>query len=195
VPAVIYQKHANGISISLEIEPFVAAMNGPFGRNTVFKLAGAGEAEGKTVLTKEVQKTPMTRDLVHVDLYEVSKYEKVVVRVPVRLEGEPPGVKEGGVIRQLRRDVDIRCDYDVIPEFVTLDVSMLSLGQARSVTDIEVGDGSEVVFKHEFAVARVLIPRGVEEDVVEDGEEGEEGEVEGADGDAAEGDAKTEGGE
>ena len=196
VPAVVYQRGAEGISISFPAETFIAAMNSPLGRNTRLKLVGGSDAAGKVVLTKEIQKSPLSRDLVHIDLYEVTETEKVVVRVPVKLLGEAPGVKEGGVIRQLRRDVDILCFAHLIPEAVTLDVSELELGHALSVTDIVVGDGAEVVFKHEFAVARVLIPRGVEEAVVEGGE-GEEGEAvaaEGAEGEG-EGEAKAEGGE
>ncbi len=180
---------------------FVHGMNSPMGRNTRFKLVGGGEADGRVVLAKEVQKAPVSREVVHVDLYEIKEGARVVVRVPVRLFGTSVGEKEGGIVRQLRQDVDIECNADSIPEFVELSVDGLELGQSKSVSDLELEDGLEAVFKHDFAIARILVPRGIEDEVAEgeEGEEGEEGaegeEGEGADGDDAGDDSKTGGGE
>ncbi len=194
IPAVIYAGGRPAESVSLSTEAFVAAMNGPMGRNTRFILAGAEGVAGKFALVKDIQKTPVSRDVLHVDLLTVEPAQKVVVRVPVRLTGQAAGVDEGGIVRQLRRDIDVRCDAAQIPEYVVLSVEGLALGESLSVSDLELSEGLEAVYRHDFAIARMLIPRGLEEVVEEtdeDGEEiegeGEEGATEGGQADAGEG--------
>lgn len=194
IPAVVYAGGRPAESVSLSVEAFVAAMNGPMGRNTRFLLAGAEGLAGQLALVKDIQKTPVSRDVLHVDLLAVEPTQKVVVRVPVRLTGHAAGVEEGGIVRQLRRDVDVRCGAGLIPEYVELSVDGLQLGESLSVSDLEFSEGLEAVYRHDFAIVRMLIPRGLEEAVEETDEDGEEGEggaeteaTEGADGDAGEG--------
>ena len=197
IPAVVYTGGRPAESVSLSGEAFVKAMNGPMGRNTRFLLAGPDGLAGKLALVKDIQKTPVSRDVLHVDLLEVQPAQKVVVRVPVRLVGKAAGTEEGGIVRQLRRDVDVRCDAVLIPEFVELSVEGLELGESLSVSDLEFSEGLEAVFRHDFAIVRMLIPRGLEEAVEEtdeDGVEAEDGAEAGATADAGEGEA-AEGGE
>jgi len=176
IPAVVYTGGRPAQSVSLSGEAFVKAMNGPMGRNTRFLLAGVDGLAGKLALVKDIQKTPVSRDVLHVDLLEVQPEEKVVVRVPVRLVGHAAGVEEGGIVRQLRRDVDVRCGAALIPECVELSVEGLQLGESLSVSDLDLAEGLEAVFRHDFAIVRMLIPRGLEEAAGGAGEEGEEGE-------------------
>ena len=181
IPAVLYGRGKSGESLSCTADDFVEAMGGPLGRNTRFRLVGGGEGlEGRLAIAREIQKRPVGRDVLHVDFYELDPEATVVVRVPVLLVGAPEGVQEGGILRQLRRDVDVRCTPGNIPESLELDVTGLKLGQALSVSDVDAGEGVEIFYRHDFALCGVMTPRGLEEEEAE-------AEVELAEGEEAEG--------
>ena len=98
--------------------------------------------------------------LVHADLKRLVKGQKIEVTVPVHLTGEPVGVREeAGVLEQLLREIEMRCDPRNIPESINLDVSNLGVHDVLHVSDIPVDEDIEILDDPETAVATVGIVR------------------------------------
>jgi large subunit ribosomal protein L25 len=158
---------------------------------------------GKTlpVIVKDQQRHPVRDDVVHIDLLEVRLDEKIHSQVAIELEGmeEAPGIKEGGVLEQVTREIEIEALPTDIPERITVDVSGLDI--AATMTLAEIGAPPGVTFladnPEEVTVATVVVPTEIEEpEEIEEETElvGEEGELpEGVEAPAEEGEAPAEG--
>ena len=131
---------------------------------------------------REVQRHPLTEQILHVDFQIVGKDDQVEVEVPINLIGESPAVKNlGGVLIKLMETIRVSSKVDSVPKSLELDISVIeSLEQSILVGEIEVAEGVQIVSDETFAVARVIPPRiEVEEEEVDadlaEGEESEEG--------------------
>ncbi len=128
---------------------------------------------------REVQRHPLTEQIIHVDFQIVGKDDQVEVEVPVNLTGESPAVKNlGGVLIKLMETIRISSKVNVVPKSIELDISVIeSLEQSILVGDIEIAEGVQIVSDETFAVARVIPPRiEIEEEAEEELAEGEESE-------------------
>ena len=131
---------------------------------------------------REVQRHPLTEQILHVDFQIVGKDDQVEVEVPINLIGESPAVKNlGGVLIKLMETIRVSSKVDTVPQSLELDISFIdSLEQSILVGEIEIAEGVQIVSDETFAVARVIPPRiEVEEEEVEEeigeGEESEDG--------------------
>ena len=131
---------------------------------------------------REVQRHPLTEQILHVDFQIVGKDDQVEVEVPINLIGESSAVKNlGGVLIKLMETIRVSSKVDSVPKSLELDISVIeSLEQSILVGEIEIAEGVQIVSDETFAVARVIPPRiEVEEEEVEEeigeGEESEDG--------------------
>ena len=131
---------------------------------------------------REVQRHPLTEQILHVDFQIVGKDDQVEVEVPINLIGESPAVKNlGGVLIKLMETIRVSSKVDSVPKSLELDISVIeSLEQSILVGEVEIAEGVQIVSDETFAVARVIPPRiEVEEEEVEEeigeGEESEDG--------------------
>jgi len=165
------------------------------------------DGEEYETLLKEVEFHPLTDRPVHADFYVMSEDHKVTLSVPIRLEGTPVGVTEGGGrIFQPMHILRIRVKPDLIPGAYTVDVSELEIGDSLHVRDLELEGiiplddlGRTLVTirppKSEALLTSSLITEEPDEEELEEGEEAlEEGE-ELAEGEEAEEGEETEGDE
>ena len=135
--------------------------------------------ENIIAFAREVQRHPLTEQIIHVDFQIVDKDDQVEVEVPVNLIGESPAVKNlGGVLIKLMETIRISSKVNVVPKLIELDISVIeSLEQSILVSEIEVAEGVQIVSDESFAIARVIPPRiEIEEEVEEEIIEGEESE-------------------
>ncbi len=205
VPAVCYGRGAKSLGISLDPLALDQLLKGSTaGMNTLIALQieGGGEYHGKPMLVKELQRNPVSGQILHADLYAVNLQEAIQVSVPIHLEGSPEGVKMGGILDQTLREVELECMPQAIPEELRLDVSELLVGQSLHVRDLSIPEGATLLSDLDLSVVTVATP-AVEEEPVAEAVEGEplaEGE-EAPEAEAAEGEAgadsakKKEGGE
>ena len=131
---------------------------------------------------REVQRHPLTEQILHVYFQIVGKDDQVEVEVPINLIGESPAVKNlGGVLIKLMETIRVSSKVGSVPKSLELDISVIeSLEQSILVGEIEIAEGVQIVSDETFAVARVIPPRiEVEEEEVEEeigeGEESEDG--------------------
>ncbi len=137
--------------------------------------------ENKNVLFKSVQYHPVTEQMIHIDLYGVNMKKAVTVKVPLEMTGDAVGIREeGGILNQVSQDIEIKCLPMDIPNIIEVDISNLSIGDTVLSSQISLGDELELISAEDMLIVSVTLPMKevepeVEEDGLEESEEGEEG--------------------
>lgn len=159
VPAVVYGRR-DGLQVSLHVKKLKHLLSTAGRTNAIFQLNLEGEEfRERKVIVKELQFHPVSGDMLHVDLYEVSMEKEIVVSVPLRFVGEPVGVKmSGGILGHLLREVEVECLPGRIPEFIPLEVSQLDIGDALHVRDLPVQEGIRILNDPDEAVVSISAP-------------------------------------
>lgn len=171
IPAVIYGKDMESRGLSLDLMETEYLFQRISVENTILNLAIEGETEPVQTLIREIQSYPHKPGLLHVDFLRVQKGVAVELEIPVSLEGIPVGVREeGGMLEQILNELRVKCIPSLIPEVVSLDVTGLGIGDALHVSDIDLGEGVEILLEPHQTVCAVQVPRAV----VAETDEGEE---------------------
>jgi large subunit ribosomal protein L25 len=164
VPVTIYGGQGETVAALAPASELAAILRSDTGRNTIFTVdvEGVGASE---VMFVDRQIDPVRMRLVHADFKRLVKGEKIETTVPLRLVGEPIGVKEqAGILEQIVRNLDIRCEPRDIPEHIDVDVTNLAVHEVLHVSDIPVTEGVEILQEPETVIATVGV---VKEEVVE----------------------------
>ena len=172
VPGVLYGRDRETISIKAEATEVEDVLGG----NAIIDVT-LDNGSTQPVMVKEVQRDVITRDLLHIDLYQINLDEKITVDVPVEIVGQAEGVREGGLLNQILREVEIECLPTDIPENIEVDVSELEIGDSVDVADLAAGEDIEVQVADSETVATVVLPDELDEEEEEEEEELEEPEV------------------
>jgi large subunit ribosomal protein L25 len=180
VPAVLYGHGEETRSLSVDAHELDLLMQRVHLENTILQLQISGERGAVKALAREVQRHPYRPVILHVDFYQIHAGEKVTVEIPIRLVGQAPGVRAGGMMQQSLTDMEVRCLPDNIPEFIEIDVSGMDVGDSRHVSDIALPAGVEATQDGERTICSLIPPQaGVAEPGAEEAEEktGDEPEV------------------
>lgn len=160
MPANVYGHGiAEAFSITVEPKELLKVFNSPKGVNALVELQVEG-GESYKVLTRDVQRHPVTRKVLHVDFISPDPAKKIVVSVPLRADGRSPGVALGGRIAMPFRDLKVTVLPDRIPAELVADVSALEVGDSIWASALPLPEGSAVVTDRDFVVVRCVQPRG-----------------------------------
>ncbi|WP_343487227.1 50S ribosomal protein L25/general stress protein Ctc [Allomuricauda sp. d1] len=138
---------------------------------------------------QDIQFHPVTDNILHIDFYQLFDDKPVTMKIPVRLEGNSPGVRNGGRLLFRKRKLEIRALPKDLPDFFNVDISKLKIGDNISVESL-LNDDFTILHPDSTVVVQVKTQRAaivVEEDEEEEGVEGEA--VEGGEGAEAGGEA------
>ncbi len=196
LPAVLYGHKTTSMPLEVDLKQFTQVILGEKGGRKLFGLSIEGNTE-KTVVIKELQIEPVKRNYLHVDFFEVAMDEEITMQIPIKLVGEAEGVKLGGVLQQVRRELEIRCLPAQIPDTLEIDVSSLNVGDSIHLKDMQLPPGTKILEDAGLTIATVLAPT-IEKEVVEEvpeeeAVEGEKATAEEAEGKEAEGKKAEEG--
>jgi large subunit ribosomal protein L25 len=111
------------------------------------------------------------RTLLHADFLEVTMGQVLEIPVPIEIQGEAPGVKEGGVIEFVTREILVECLPSKMLEHVVVDISSLNIGDIITVGDISLSDDYKILTASDIVIATIAPP--ILETVVEVEEEEE----------------------
>jgi len=179
IPAVLY---GHGIettqSIILEPRALGKALENPKGANGLVALDVDGLGQ-HTVLVREIQRHPVSRKILHVDLVSPDPDVELVATVPVSFFGKSPGVSLGGALRTPYRELKLISRPGSIPAEIAVDLSSLEMGDAVMASELTLPEGASILTEVDFLIAKVIKPRGKAE-----GEGDEEGAEGASDGDA-----------
>ena len=187
VPGVLYGS-GEPIAICVEQRELRRALTGAAGLHSILDVEIDGKGKTHASILKEYQVDPIRGGVTHVDLQEVRLDRPITASVSVHLEGGDvsPGVKEGGVLSQVLREVNVEALPLEVPEHIEVDVSNLEIGATLRISDLVAPEGATLLDDPESVVATITAPtREIEPEPTE--EELEAAEAEAAEGEAAAG--------
>ncbi len=174
VPAVLYS-HGESESIQVSQKDLFDLFKGKISESVIFKIEIEGKENDELMAyVKDYQKDGVTGTYIHLDLYKVTKGEKIKTVVPIELVGTPKGVKLGGILKQGDRDVSVICLPRDLPAKFEVNISELDTGDSILVSGIEHDEAIEITSNPLNVIAAVTTPRGASSD--EDEDEAEEAE-------------------
>lgn len=171
IPAILYGHGTDPLSLSLGAIEVRKALSTPAGSNAVIKLDVEGDKKERAAIFKAIQRHPVTRKIIHLDLLSIDLTQPVEVSVHIKAIGIPIGVKlEGGVLGWARREVAIRVLPTRIPESIELDISELHVNSVVHIGDLAIGEGVEVLDDPEMTVCSIASSKLSVEEVSADAE-------------------------
>ncbi len=174
IPAIVYGANKDSEMLSINTIDFtkIIRKNGTMGLFFNLKIEGDSGKE-KTVMLKDVHMDTFSLNYLHIDFHEIDMTKTVTISVQVEPIGNSKGVKEGGILQIIRRELDVICKPTDVPDTIQIDITDLDVGDAVHVEDIDLGENVEIIHEVNFTVITIVAP-SLEE--IEEGEEGEEGE-------------------
>jgi len=189
VPGVLYGPGYETRSLQFEAIALVRVIRAA-GTSRLVNLAIADVDASEVVLVREVQRDPLSREMLHVDLYRTKADETIRLSVPLTQVGEAPAIQDVGYISTLLDEIEIECFPRDVPDAITVDLSALAdMDSVITVADLEIAEGITVLTDLDADVVRPALPTMEVEEEVEVAEEAEEGvglAEEGAEGEAEE---------
>jgi large subunit ribosomal protein L25 len=180
IPGVLYGRGKQPQTICVPERDLRRVLTGQGGLHAILDVVVEGKQTTYASILKDYQQDPLRGHISHIDLQEVRLDQPIQASVTVQLVGEPAGAKEGGVLSQVQREINIEALPMEIPEHIDLDVSGMAIGDTLRLVDLQPMDGVTYLDNPEETVlATVTLPTRVEEpeEVAEEGEELPEGEV------------------
>ena len=185
VPGVLYGS-GEPVAICVEARELRRALTGAAGLHSILDVEIDGKGSTHASILKDFQVDPVRGGVTHVDLQEVRLDQTINASVSVNLIGgdDAPGVREGGVLSQVLREVTVEALPLEVPEHIDIDVSTMEIGGTLRLAELAAPEGVTILGDMESVVA--TITAASKEEVVEPTEE-ELAAAEAAEGEAAEG--------
>lgn len=164
-PAVLYGDGAGGSTAIVVPARTVDYTLQHFGDNALYDISlGSDTATARIV---DVQRNPVTGNLVHVDFAPVNMTERIEVTVPLHVTGAAPGVEEGGVLQQVAYEIQVESLPGDIPQEVTLDVSNLGMNENLTLGDLTLPEGVTLLSDPEEVAVTITAPTEITEEEME----------------------------
>jgi len=174
VPSVIYGGELGPVAISVDEHSVKEILKGAAGENTIFLLKLKGTDEERLAMIKELQVDRIGGHFIHIDFIRITRGHKLTVNMPVELIGDCVGVRHGGRVDFVSREIEIEIlPRDMFDKFV-LDISELDVGEHLKVADVagQLPEDAKFLDDEDRVVVVVEVPKLVEEE--EEAEEAEE---------------------
>ena len=161
IPGVVYGHHREATPLAIDARELEKLLGSIAPGTTVVELNLGGRVS-KTLI-REIQRHPFRRQVLHIDFQELVAGEKITVDVPILLTGTAAGVKDGGTVEEVTRQVSVEVDPANIPSHFEIDISALGINDSVHISDIKVPEGVKILDDLEATVAVVAPPRIEEE--------------------------------
>jgi large subunit ribosomal protein L25 len=181
IPGVLYGRGKTPHAICIDERELRRVLTGDHGLHAILDVSLDGQTTTHASILKDYQVDPIRGHLIHVDLQEVRLDQPIQAQVIVELVGDPEGVKEGGVLSQVQREINVEALPLEIPERLELDVSEMAIGDTLRLADLPSREGVTYLDNPEETVlATVTMPTQIvepepEEEELAEGEELPEG--------------------
>jgi large subunit ribosomal protein L25 len=183
IPGVLYGRGKPPHAICVEERELRRVLSGDHGLHAILDVSIDEQTSTHASILKDYQVDAIRGHLTHIDLQEVRLDQPIQAQVTVELVGDPEGVKEGGVLSQVQREINVEALPLEIPERLELDVSSMAIGESLRLVDLPAREGVTYLDDPEETVlATVTVPTQIveaepEDEELAEGEEPLEGEV------------------
>jgi large subunit ribosomal protein L25 len=159
IPGVLYGK-GHSRAIAIEERQLRSALTGPSGLHAILDVVVEGQKTAHHAVLKDYQQHVIRGTITHVDFHEVRLDQPIQASVVVQFVGESQGVKEGGVLSQVTREVNVEALPMEIPEHVEVDISGMEIGDTLRLSDVRPIEGVRFLDDpDETVLANVAAPR------------------------------------
>jgi large subunit ribosomal protein L25 len=164
IPAVVYGPGVKNISLQIDEKEFKKVFH-KAGESSLVELLV--EKEKKPVLIQEIQKDPVSDDIIHVDFYQADLKEEVEVAIPLVFEGIAPAEKDlGGTLNKNLLELEVKALPTNLPQEIKVNIEGLKTFEDHiSVKDLILPKNVVALKNPEEIVASVLPPQNVEEEL------------------------------
>jgi large subunit ribosomal protein L25 len=136
VPGVVYGGGKEPFSISVDRKAVEDLLKHEAGENTIFLLKLKGAKQERRAMIKEIQVDPISRRFIHIDFIRVTRGQKLTVSVPIELSGDCAGVRHGGLLEFVTREIAMEVLPRELPEKIELDVTDLEVDQHVTIGEL-----------------------------------------------------------
>jgi len=174
VPCVVYGGE-QPIHFSAEVLAFKNLVYTPDVHTVVIALEDGAKINA---ILQDIQFHPVTDNILHIDFYQIFDDKEVSMEIPVRISGNSPGVRNGGVLRIVNRSLRVKALPKNLPDFLNADISEMKIGAIMTVADL-MGEDYTILNEAKRVVCQIRTSRvaiEVEDEEDEEGVEGAEGE-------------------
>lgn len=154
VPCVIYGGN-KPVHFAADKRAFMKLVYTPNAHTVVVELE---KGEKINCILQDIQFHPVTDAILHIDFFEIHEDREIVMEVPIKVEGNSPGVMEGGVLRLTNRRLKVKALPSKLPDFVTVNISNLKMSSKLYVTEIET-EGYKLMHPDNTVVCQVRVSR------------------------------------
>lgn len=162
VPGVLYGKGSTR-AIAVDERTLRAALTGPSGLNAILDVVIEGQKTPHHAVLKDYQQHPVRGTITHIDLHEVRLDQPIQATVIVSLVGESPGVKAGGQLQQVTRELNVEALPTAIPEHVDVELGTLEIGDVLRLEELPAVSGLTFLDPPDTVLVTISAPRGLEE--------------------------------
>lgn len=159
IPAVVYNRHGKVTHLALDAKEFAKAIDG-VSESTIIQLVVGNES--RDCLIKDRQLDWMRGKILHVDFFEVEKGVALRAKVSIVLNGNPIGVRNGGILENPVHDIEVEAMPKDMPTRFELDINDLEANKAIHVRDIALPKGVKLISSPDQVVVMVKYARGEE---------------------------------
>jgi large subunit ribosomal protein L25 len=158
VPAIIYGPVTKPTAVAIDRIELKAKLSGSAQARIIRIKSATAELNGKHIIFKDIQRAPVSGEILHADLYEVDLNKPLRVEVPLKFVGKAKGIGNGGILAPLERAVEVECLPLEIPEVVEVDVTEVDVHDVVHVSAIKFAGNVKPIFDTDYPVVTVLPP-------------------------------------
>jgi len=180
IPAILYGPTTTPTALAIDRLELKARISAAAHTRIIKLKSSSAELDGKHVIFKDLQRAPVSMEILHADLYEVDLNRAIRVEVALKFTGKAAGVANGGILAPLERTVTVESLPLEIPDFIEVDVSAIDIHDVIHVSSVNFPPNVKPIFDTDYPVVTVLPPTVAEVAVVAAPEAVEGAPVEGA---------------
>lgn len=160
IPAVFYNPKAESLMLTVSAGDMKNILKKKDENMFInLQIDDEGKSQDRMSIIKDIQIHPLTRQIIHIDFYEISMDHKLTVDVPIHFEGSPKGIEAGGELQIMKKELSISCLPQILPEHITVDISGLNVGEALRIKDLPLTAGMTILESEDAILAMVSVTR------------------------------------
>lgn len=158
VPSVVYGGGSENKNVKVDAKIFRDMLNNAASDSILVNLDIEGD-KPQLAFLQDVQHNALSGEILHVDFLAVDEKTEISANIPLELEGEPAGVKVGGVLEQMIYNLEVRCLPNDLPETLNSDVSAMEIGDILNVGSLNLPEGVTATLNDDVVIGIVAKTR------------------------------------
>jgi large subunit ribosomal protein L25 len=160
IPAVFYTPQAESLMLTVNAGDMKDILKS--NDENIFinlQIEEEGKSRDRISIIKDIQIDPLTRQIIHIDFYEINMDHKLTVDVPIHFKGTPKGIKLGGELQTMKKEISLSCLPSILPDHIDVDISGLNVGDSLRVRDLRLSEGMTILESEDAILAMISATR------------------------------------